>query len=142
MVRQVIRSIQQNSQSVPGRVFGIVFLGHGAVLQQPLVRGKTLKLREQFLVHFIPTLFQLAPRGYLCYGFVGIVYEYGIEVRMQPGSQAENRKHSVVNGNEMSPQINDTVLPRCHFPVSRENISSALPTTSRQELIATFTGNS
>ena len=46
MVRHVICSTQQDSQSVPGRVFGIVFLGHGAVLKQPLVRGETLKLRE------------------------------------------------------------------------------------------------
>ena len=86
------------------------------MLQQPLVRGKTLKLREQFRVYFIPILFQLLRRRYLRYGFVGIVYEYGIHVWMQPGPQSENLKHFVVNGNKMSPQINDTVLSRCHFP--------------------------
>src|ERR1700685_1128456 len=116
MIRQVIGSTQQDSQSVPGRVFGIVFLSHGAVLQQPLVRGKILQLREQLLVHFVPILFQLSCRRYFCHREVGIVYEYGIQIWMQPGTQAENRKHSVVNGNEMSPQVNDTVLSRCYLP--------------------------
>lgn len=115
MVRQVIRSIQQDSQSVPGRVFGIVFLGHGLMLQQPLICGESLKLREQFLVHFVPILFQLSCRRYFCYRLVGIVDENGIQVWVQPWSQAQNRKHSVVNSNEMSPQINDTVLSWRYF---------------------------
>ena len=31
VVGQVVGSTQQNSQSVPGRIFGIVFLGHCVV---------------------------------------------------------------------------------------------------------------
>src|ERR1700685_4655477 len=63
MIRQVIGSTQQDSQSVPGRVFGIVFLSHGAVLQQPLVRGKILQLREQLLVHFVQYCFNCPAEG-------------------------------------------------------------------------------
>ena len=81
--------------------------------------------------------------------FVGNVYENGIQIRVQPGSQAKNRKHSDVNCNEMSPQINNTVLSWRHFALElffrrglKISCQSALSTASRQELIATFTANS
>jgi hypothetical protein len=46
MVGYVVCSTQQNGQSVPDRIFGIVFLGHCVVPVQPLILGKTCKLRE------------------------------------------------------------------------------------------------
>ena len=46
VVGHVVGSTQQNSQSVPGRIFGIVFLGHCVVPLQPFVRGQSCKLRE------------------------------------------------------------------------------------------------
>src|ERR1700675_623208 len=76
-----VGSTQQNSQSVPGRIFGIVFLGHCVVPLQPFVRGKTCKLREQFTVHFVPIFSQLSYRGQLCPRLVRTGDEDRIEFR-------------------------------------------------------------
>jgi hypothetical protein len=46
VVGHMIGSTQQYSQSVPGRIFGVIFLGHGVVSLQPFVRRKIFKLRE------------------------------------------------------------------------------------------------
>ena len=46
VVGHMVGSTQQYSQSVPGRIFGVVFLGHGVVSLQPFVRRKIFKLRE------------------------------------------------------------------------------------------------
>ena len=45
VVGQMVRSAQQYSQS--GRIFRIVFLGHGVVWLQPFLRGKTCELCVQ-----------------------------------------------------------------------------------------------
>ena len=45
VIGQVVGSTQQNSQSVPGRIFGIGFLGYCIVPLQPFVRRKICKLR-------------------------------------------------------------------------------------------------
>ena len=54
----MVRSAQQYSQS--GRIFRIVFLGHGVVWLQPFLRGKTCELCVQFSVHLVPILLQLS----------------------------------------------------------------------------------
>ena len=78
MVGRVVGSTQENSQSVPGWVFGVVFLGHRMVSLQPFVRGKTGKLREEFSVNFVPIFFQLSPGRELCGCLIGIGDEDGI----------------------------------------------------------------
>src|ERR1700680_4670879 len=98
VIGQVVGSTQQNSQSVPGRIFGIVFLGHCVVPLQPFVSGKTCKLREQFTVHFVPIFSQLSHRGQLCPCLVRTGYEDRIEFRVQSLSYAENRSQGVVSG--------------------------------------------
>src|SRR5258708_24565957 len=49
-------STQQYSQSVPGRIFGVIFLGHGMVSLQPFVLRKIFKLREYF-TGYLQTIF-------------------------------------------------------------------------------------
>jgi hypothetical protein len=83
VVGHVVGSTQQNSQSVPSRIFGIVFLGHCVVPLQPLVLGKTCKLRNQSAVHFVPIFFQFFHSGQLCPCLVRTGDEDCIEFRVQ-----------------------------------------------------------
>jgi len=46
VVGHMVGSTQQYCQSVPGRIGGVIFLGHGVVSLQPFVRRKSFKLRE------------------------------------------------------------------------------------------------
>src|SRR5580704_18968214 len=103
VIGQVVGSTQQNSQSVPGRIFGIVFLGHCVVPLQPFVLGKTCELRQQLTVHFVPIFSQLSHSGQLCPCLVRAGNEDCIEFRVQSLSQTENWEHGVVHGREVSP---------------------------------------
>src|SRR4029077_8157829 len=103
VVGQVVGATQQNSQSVPGWVFGIVFLGHCVVPLQPFVRGKSCKLREQCSVHFVPTFSQLSHRWKRWSCLVRTGDEDCIKFRVQSLSYTENREHGIVSGSEVSP---------------------------------------
>src|SRR6266446_10766741 len=71
VVGHMVGSTQQYSQSVPGRIFGVIFLGHGVVSLQPFVRRKIFKLREQFTVYLVPIFLKLRSRRELsCFVWV------------------------------------------------------------------------
>jgi hypothetical protein len=72
VVGHMVGSTQQYSQSVPGRIFGVIFLGHGVVSLQPFVRRKIFKLREQFTAYLVPIFLELMSRRELrCFVRVG-----------------------------------------------------------------------
>jgi hypothetical protein len=59
MVGRMVGSTEEDSQSIAGWVFSVVFVGYRAVPLQPFVRGKCCKLRKKSPVHFVPILLQL-----------------------------------------------------------------------------------
>jgi len=72
VVGHMVGSTQQYCQSVPGRICGVIFLGHGVVSLQPFVRRKNFKLREQFTVYLVPIFLKLRSRRELsCFVWVG-----------------------------------------------------------------------
>src|SRR5882762_3183836 len=127
----MIGTTQQDGEAVTQRFFRKVFLGHCAVLLQPVRRRETCKPLEQSAVNFSPGLPNQLGRWNSRLRLVGIGNEGDIKLRMQPLPNTQQREHRVVSGREMSPQIDQAVFSgaisfRTSWLLRPENILPAL----------------
>src|ERR1700704_7169740 len=115
VISQMIGTTQQKGEAITQRFFQKVFLRHGAVLLQPVRRRETCKSLEQSAVNFSPGLPNQLDRWNSGLRLIGIGNERDIKLRMEPLPNTQQREHRVVSGREMSPQIDQTIFPRCDF---------------------------
>src|SRR6267142_7214893 len=115
VIRQMVRTAQQDGEAIARSVFGEIFLRYGSVPPKPVGPRHSFNALPQITVNGVPCLANLFVRRSGRLRFVGIGDEGGIELGMEAFSQSQKRQHRVVYGGEMSPQVKQSVSARRYF---------------------------
>ena len=115
MIGEMVRAAQQDCEAVACGILCEVCFGNGSVFLKPVRGRKFCKAGVQLCVHFVPAFLYFFRGGNVGHCPVRLGEERGIEFGAEPGSEIEQRKHGVMNGSQVPPQINQAVFPRGDF---------------------------
>ncbi len=106
---RMIRSIEEQGESVPGGIGGKVFLRNGRVSCKPVLCRKFCDTGEKRRIHIGPGLLQLGRGERVRQRAIRIGDVTLIELRVETLSEKQQWQHSVMDGCEVSQQVEKPV---------------------------------
>src|SRR5438132_14331318 len=92
-----------------------ILFRYSTMLLQPVGDRQLRKSCPQKLTGLLPNNFQILAQQDGWNSPIWVRHEHQVELRMNPGSEAEKRNESVIKRREVTPQVNQSVLSRSSF---------------------------
>src|SRR5579871_5742220 len=115
VIREMICAAEQDGEATTRGIFRKLFLRHGRVTLEPVGRRHFFEPFRQFSVYGDPCSANLFVRRSDGLRLVRINDEGNVKLGITSFSQPEQRQHRVVNGCQMSPQVEQPVSARRYF---------------------------
>src|ERR1700722_9741760 len=109
VVGDVAGAAEEDGEAVAMRLFGEVFFGDRGVAFEPLGWRGAVECGQELFVDCAPGGGEFSGgRVRIC--AVGRFDEDGFELGVEGSAEAEQREHSVVDGGEVSPEIDEAIF--------------------------------
>src|SRR6266446_4141559 len=92
-----------------------ILFRHRSMLLQPVGDRQLRESCPKNLTGLLPNNFQILAQQYGWNSPIWVRHEHQVKLRMNPGSEAEERNESVIKRCEVTPQVNQAVFSRSDF---------------------------